>query len=129
MYLTSMSDPGLVILPTHRVLGAGAGLHAAEVFARLRDHFALTTFARTARSEFLECLRRGQAHAGLGVVVAGAAELAVATLSDATLLERYAAHLAPVVRRLDVAVLDTVVLRGLMGIDCTAAAQEGHLTY
>ena len=61
--------------------------------------------------------------------MAGADELLVATLSDPHALDRYAAHLAPVVRRLDVAVLDTVILRGLMGIDCTAAAQEGHLAY
>jgi hypothetical protein len=119
----------LVILPTHRVLSGGAGLNAAELLLRLRGHFTLTTFARTARAEFLECLRRSQAHAGVGVVLTGAAEVSVATLSDPKVLERYAAHLAPVVRRLDVAVLDTVILRGLMGIDCTAAAQEGQLTY
>jgi uncharacterized protein (DUF1015 family) len=129
MYLTSMSDPGLVILPTHRVLSGGAGLNTAELLARLRSHFTLTTFARTARGEFLECLRRSQPRGGIGVVLAGADELSVATLADPQVLARYAAHLAPVVRRLDVAVLDTVILRGLMGIDCTAAAQEGHLTY
>jgi uncharacterized protein (DUF1015 family) len=129
MYLTSMSDPGLVILPTHRVLSGAAGLNAAELLARLRGHFTLATFARTARAEFIECLRRNQEHAGVGVVLAGADDLSVATLSDPQALDKYAAHLAPVVRRLDVAVLDTVILRGLMGIDCTAAAQEGHLTY
>ena len=129
MYLTSMSDPGLVILPTHRVLSGGARLHAAELHTRLRSHFTLTAFARTARTEFLECLRRSRQHAGVGIVLAGADEVYVAILSDPKALDRYAQHLAPVVRRLDVAVLDTVILRGLMGIDCTAAAQEGHLAY
>ncbi len=129
MYLTSMSDPGLVILPTHRVLAGGAGLNTVDLLSRLRRHFECTTFVREARAEFLACLRRNQEHGGIGVVVAGSDEWCVATLSDASVLETYAAHLAPVVRRLDVAVLDTVMLRGLMGIDCTAAAQEGHLTY
>jgi uncharacterized protein (DUF1015 family) len=129
MYLASMSDPGLVILPTHRVLSAGAGLSPAELLARLRRHFKLTTFARTAGAEFLACLRQNQQHGAIGVAVAGSDEWCVATLADASVLDTYAAHLAPVVRRLDVAMLDTVVLRGLMGIDCTAAAQEGQLTY
>lgn len=129
MYLASMGDPGLVILPTHRVLASGAGLNAADVLTRLRRHFECTTFTRGARAEFLACLRKNQEHAAIGVVVTGSDEWCVATLSDASVLETYAAHLAPVVRRLDVAVLDTVLLRGLMGIDCTAAAQEGHLTY
>ena len=129
MYLTSMSDPGLVILPTHRVLSGGAGVSTSELLARLRHHFQLTTFARTARAEFLECLRRNQALGSVGAVLAGADQLCVATLADPKVLDTYAAHLAPVVRRLDVAVLDTVILRGLLGIDCTAAAQEGHLTY
>ena len=129
MYLTSRSDPGLVILPTHRVLSGGAGVAAADVLARLRRHFQCTTFARGARTEFLACLRRNQQHGGIGVVVAGSDAWCVATLADASVLQTYAAHLAPVVQRLDVAVLDTVMLRGVLGIDCTAAAQEGHLTY
>jgi len=129
MYLTSMSDPGLVILPTHRVLSAGAGVNAAELLAWLRQYFKLTTFARTARREFLECLRRNQAQAGIGAVLAPGDQLHVLTLADTKALDTYAAHLAPVVRHLDVAVLDTVILRGLARIDCTTAAQEGHLTY
>ena len=129
MYLASMSDPGLVILPTHRVVAGAAGAKASAVVARLRQYFRLTPFARGARHEFLACLRQHRDDGGIGVVVAGSSEWYVATLADPTALDTHATHLAPVVRRLDVAILDTVILRGLMGIDCTAAAQEGWLTY
>jgi len=129
MYLASMSDPGLVILPTHRLLSAAAAVNAAELLARLRRHFTLTSFARAKRAEFLACLAQNREGGGIGIVFAGGDECWVATLTDASVLETYAAHLAPVVRRIDVAVLDTVILRGLAGIDCTAAAQEGQLTY
>lgn len=129
MYLASMGDPGLVILPTHRVLTGAAGANTGEVVARLRPYFRLTSFARGARGEFRACLRQHCDDGGIGVVVAGSNEWHVATLGDSAVLDTYAAHLAPVVRRLDVAILDTVILRGLMDIDCTAAAQEGWLTY
>jgi uncharacterized protein (DUF1015 family) len=129
MYLTSMSDPGLVILPTHRVFTGAAGVPAPAVVARLRQHFRLTPFARGARDEFLACLRQHRDDGGIGVVVAGSGEWYVATLADPAALDTHAAHLAPAVRRLDVAILDTVILRGLMDIDCTAAAQAGWLTY
>lgn len=129
MYLASMSDPGLVILPTHRVVAGAASAQASAPVARLRQHFRLTPFVRGARDAFLACLRQHRDDGGIGVVVAGSNEWYVATLADSTALDTHAAHLAPVVRRLDVAILDTVILRGLMGIDCTAAAQAGQLTY
>jgi uncharacterized protein (DUF1015 family) len=129
MDLASMSDPGLVILPTHRVVAGAAGAKASDVVARLRRHFRLIPFGRGARDAFLACLRQHRDDGGIGVVVAETNEWYVATLADPAALDTHAAHLAPVVRRLDVAILDTVILRGLMGIDCTAAAQEGWLTY
>jgi len=129
MYLTSMSHPGLVVLPTHRVISGIAGLDGRELLTRLSGHFHLTTFPRTARREFLSWLRQPPQQGRLGIVLAGNDQLVVARLNDPSVLDQYAAALAPVVRQLDVTLLDAVVLRGLLRIDCTAAGQEGHLTY
>ncbi len=128
MYLTCMSHPGLVILPTHRVLAA-TGIESREIVTRLRRHFRLAAFPRTARAEFWSCLRHAFQPVRLGVALAGSDELYVATLDDPAVMDQYAAELAPRVRRLDVTVLDTVILRGVLGIDCAAAAQEKRLTY
>jgi uncharacterized protein (DUF1015 family) len=129
MYLASMNDPGLVILPTHRVLSGTGRVTASELLTRLRRHFRLTPFARGARDELLAGLREQQPQGGIGVVIEGSDAWYVATLADPAALDTYAAHLAPAVRRLDVAVLDSVILRGLLGIDCSAAAHDGQLTY
>lgn len=129
MYLTSMSDPGLIILPTHRVLSGAMGIDSSDLVTRLQRHFRLTRFARTARAEFRTSLRQAAQQGRLGVALAGRDELLVASLEDPAVIEKYAAAVAPVVRALDVTVLDTIILRGLMGIDCTAAAQDGRLTY
>jgi uncharacterized protein (DUF1015 family) len=129
MYLTSMTHPGVVILPTHRVLAPLAGFNAADLHARLRAHFRVTPFARTARRQFLAALREAPQQGRFGIAVAGSDELLVAELTDAAMAERQASHVACQVRGLDVTILDTVILRGWLGLDGTAAAQHGQLTY
>lgn len=128
MYVTSMNHPGLVILPTHRVLSPTSGITPAECMSRLQRHFRLRPFALSAREEFGRCLCQAT-HGSFGVVPAGGDAMYVATLADAAVIDTYAAHVAPVLRPLDVTVLDTVVLRGLLGIDCAIAAHDGRLTY
>ncbi|HEX7408902.1 MAG TPA: DUF1015 domain-containing protein [Candidatus Binatia bacterium] len=129
MYLTSMSHPGLVILPTHRVLPAGTSLDAGKFVTELQRHFQLVRFPRSAREAFRACLRESPQQGRFGITLAGQDERIVAILNDNAVVDRYASQFAPVVRQLDVTVLDRVILRGLLGIDCTAAAQEGRLTY
>ncbi|MFI5455789.1 MAG: DUF1015 domain-containing protein [Isosphaerales bacterium] len=43
MMLVGMSDPGLLILPTHRLVSGFPGLTAQELTARLRPEFEVTT--------------------------------------------------------------------------------------
>lgn len=129
MYLTSMSHPGLVILPTHRVVTGGPAINGSALLAALRQHFHLIPFARSAQQEFRACLHGDSARVRLGIALADRESRFVATLADPSVLERCASNLAPAVRGLDVAVLDTVILRGLLGIDCSVAAQAGQLAY
>lgn len=129
MYLASMSDPGLRILPTHRVLRGVEGTRADRIDELLRRHFQVQAFGREQADEFLAALQQAPANGSLGVGLAATGQLLVATVLDAALIERYAPDLAPVVRELDVAVLDTVLLRGLLGIDPTAEAQAGRVIY
>jgi len=127
MYLTSMRDPGLVVLPTHRVFAAG--VDPATLLAHVREHFAVEAFPRRAVADFRARLHAATGHEQVGLVLSGSDDLFVVTLENEALAARYAAAVAPVVRRLDVTVLDTVVLRGLLGIDCVAAGQDGRLSY
>jgi len=128
MYLTSMSAPGLVILPTHRVVSGVPRIDTTALVTQLRRHFRLEAFASEARRDALACLRQEPQHGRFGVALAGSGELFVAILEDRSIHDA-AAGSAPVVRRLDVTLLDTLILRGLLAMDCAVAAQEGRLTY
>jgi uncharacterized protein (DUF1015 family) len=129
MYLASMSDPGLVILPTHRVLSNMPGLDTSSLLAQLRGYFRLAHFPRAARQEALAGLRQ-QSHRGrFAVALAGSQDVFVASPENRSVIEAAIGTVPPVVRALDVTVLDTLVLRGLLGIDCAVAAEEGRLRY
>ncbi len=127
MYLTSINDPGLVILPTHRVLQELSAGAPVDLAGRLRPWFRLQMFPRSAQAEFMTAVRVG--HGRFGLVLRDHEDLILASIEDEAGVAQRLASLAPAVRALDVAMLDTVVLRGLVGIDCSAEAQAGRLTY
>lgn len=123
MYLCSMSDPGLVVLPTHRVLRE-LPLPATEVLRRVGEHFGLVACHR----ENLKQVLAG-APGAVGIMLAGSEKAWVATLEDHAAIEAYEQDVAPPARKLDVAILDRVLLRGLLELDPTAAGQAGRLFY
>ncbi len=129
MYLTSMREPGLLVLPTHRVLGAGVAIEADDLLGRLEPHFSIQRFARNDLASLHAHLAEVPEEARFAVAFRGRDEIFALGLRDAAVLERYAAEVTPTVRKLDVTVLDAVVLRGLLGVDVVAAEQAGDLTY
>jgi uncharacterized protein (DUF1015 family) len=123
MYLCPMDDPGLVILPTHRVWG---GALPPAWRARVEEHFeadaasAGEVFARLAGETRHGCI--GLHHRD-GTALLRLRERAAAAV------ERRLAAVHPVIRQLDVSVLDGVLLGDVLGIDTARAAQDGLLTY
>ncbi len=129
MYLTSLADPGLLVLPTHRVLGDVPALRAGRVAELLSQHFSLQRFPREQAQELFRALDESAGHHALGVALAGEDSVWLARLRDPTLLEREAPDLPPAVRDLDVTLLDRFVLRSLLGIDVDQEARAGRLWY
>jgi uncharacterized protein (DUF1015 family) len=125
MYLTSTDEPGLVLLPTHRVWRG----EAKDWLAVVGEHFRVEDFPATLEGE-RALLARLAGETARGVLALRLPDRAcLLRLQDERLVDEALAELHPVVRWLDVTVLDGLVLRRLLGIDCTRAAQEGELTY
>lgn len=129
MYLTSMHDPGLVVLPTHRVLWNGSGIKPGQLLQRLKESFVVRTFDPSDAAGLRAALAEAPHGRSFGLAMAGIGERFLVTLNDAKLLDRFAGGMAAAVRALDVTLLDAVVLRGLMGLDSATAERGGHLTY
>src|SRR5213594_630708 len=115
MYFSNLDDPGLTILPTHRVLPAPLPCTPAEIRQRLAQTFTLEAFPFTketepaARAKFFSALHAAQATDAhvMGLVVCGERRYELLTLNPAGL-----ALLGPSAReRLDVSILQHLVFR------------------
>ena len=130
MYFSNLDDPGLTILPTHRVLPGPLPCPTPEFRARLAESFTLETipFAAgtepAARAKFLSALhaaRTTDAHV-MGLIVRGESRYEVLTLTAAGL-----SRLGVSAReRLDVSILQQVVFRGALRM---APKDEERLIY
>ncbi|MCX8072655.1 MAG: DUF1015 domain-containing protein [Candidatus Binatia bacterium] len=127
MYLTSMEDPGLAVLPTHRVLQTVA--NPASLHQRIEQHFEVRQYPLERAEEFFQALDQGAGRHCLGLGWGGSRNLELAFLRDEEVLRRYAGDLAPAVRELDVTLLDRVVLQGFAGIVPDEEARAGRLWY
>ncbi|MGE0519818.1 MAG: DUF1015 domain-containing protein [Candidatus Binatia bacterium] len=121
MYLCSMDDPGLVVLPTHRLW---RGAFDESAWAKAGEWFAV----EPSRAEALPGQLAAARESGTcGLLTPGRA--AVLRLKDMAAVDRALPELAPLIRHLDVAVLDSFLLGHLLGIDCVRAGQDGQLLY
>jgi uncharacterized protein (DUF1015 family) len=129
-YLTRMEDPGLVVLPTHRVL-ASVALAADDLERALAAKFRVDRLPWTeaGMTRLLERLNVGDAAATvrLGAAVAGADSLWL--LSAATDALPFPASTPAVLRALDVTALHQVVLAGILGLPIGERGGTPGLTY
>jgi len=118
MYFSNLDDPGLTILPTHRVLPGPLPCPVAVIRQRLAETFTLAAFPFTketepaARAKFLNALHAAQATDAhvMGLVARGESRYDLLTLSPAGL-----ARLGPSAReRLDVSILQQLVFHGTL---------------
>ncbi len=121
MYFASLDDPGLTILPTHRVLPGPLPYPAHEFRQRLAETFAMETMAFTketepvARARFMGALyeaRTTNAHV-MGLIVRGESRYVVLTLTAAG-----RARLGASAReRLDVSILQQMMFRDALRME------------
>jgi uncharacterized protein (DUF1015 family) len=111
--LYPMSDPGLVILPTHRVVDAPQGLSPAKLVEHLRGSFE----AVEAPEESVEAFAAEAGGRPEFILVAKALPSPVRlTLTDTGAMERIAGAHSEAWRRTDVAVLHELVLGPELGL-------------
>ncbi|MBI3766906.1 MAG: DUF1015 domain-containing protein [Deltaproteobacteria bacterium] len=130
-YLTCMEDPGLVILPTHRVLGS-LPIAPAALERALGARFRLERLPWTPAgvTTLLERLGAGTSAGGsvrIGAAVAGAGMLWLVSGPVGAL--PFPASTPAVLRALDVTALHQIVLAGVLGLPIGERGGTPGLTY
>lgn len=128
MFLARAEDPGLLVLPTHRMIRSLPGFQAASFREAASAAFEITR-GPEAGPEVVEARLRQMASGGRVVFalrVPGEAEttwLSLRPLVDLSALG------PPALQGLDVTVLHGLVLGPLLGIDAAAMERQAYLAY
>lgn len=121
----SMSDPGLVILPTHRLIHSYTRMTATELLVALEPYFVVAPVADRAALE--AGLRAATAeHPRFGFYDGRYHLLTLRTL-DA--MAQLVPDRAPSWRALDVAILHELILEHVMGLTKESVARKENLDY
>ena len=123
MYLCSMTDPGLVILPAHRMFRQNAGIPTEDIISKARSHFDVVKIHLTddnrdaARMEMARVLETNASAGAIGVSMNDFSALYVLILKAGTMQQLFADELSSALRDLDVTVLTRLLLIDILGFD------------
>ena len=134
VYLTDMNEPGLTILPTHRLLRNLGELDCGRLVERAKSCFHVERFESENGGElrWKEAIRAGglRKDTTIGFYCKGAACVYVLTAKRDVVSSLLAQKGVPVpLRTLDVVVLDEVVLRDLLGLSDQFLANERNISF
>jgi len=121
--LVACEDPGLLILPTHRIVRRIDPEAMRDFAQRASELFAIEEF--TDSDQFIARLKKA-GRGVLGVALAGGSKHRLLKLKDAAAMTAAEPQMPPQVRRLDVSVLHALVFERLLHID-EAAVKSGAL--
>ena len=122
MFLTSMDDPGLVILPTHRVVHGLPGFDLSRFLDRLRARFDVRELPGDAAGS----LRAPPEQREGSYLLASQGRFFSLSLKRG---EENAVPGPAVLRRLDVPILHGLILEEILGIDRSAQERQTNLRY
>jgi uncharacterized protein (DUF1015 family) len=132
MALIGREDPGVVVLPTHRLLH-GMSLPAGFVGLLKRD-FVIEDVSASVRKDGWRAMQLSLSEAAKGAVAFGLTmndgrHLILRVRDDAGIARHMPAGCPASWRSLDAAVVEALVLRGVLGIDQQSAAADGSLMF
>ncbi|MGZ3600215.1 MAG: DUF1015 domain-containing protein [Ktedonobacterales bacterium] len=136
MALSAIEDPGLLVLPTHRLLRDLPAARLAALDERLRDHFTVTPLASESDGAALmeQLAAASQTGAQTAFVLVRPEDALLLTLRDEgrdamTRLEGVRADASDAWRRLDLAVLHELVFNRAVGVTDEQVRAGEHVSY
>jgi uncharacterized protein (DUF1015 family) len=123
--LVSMEDPGLVILPTHRLIYAYDEMNGEEALERAQEYFVVMPVADRAALE-AALAEAKHTHPRFGFYHG---DYAVLKLRDPAVLEKLLPDRSPDWRLLDVSVLHEMFIERVLGLDKAIVERKENIEY
>ncbi|MDH3359488.1 MAG: DUF1015 domain-containing protein [Desulfobulbaceae bacterium] len=134
MYLCGMEDPGLSVLPTHRLAMVPEELSADQLVEKLQVNFQVDEISGGSREVLVgEVLARMNEEGDTGTLFGfyhpAEDRCFMLTLKESELPEEFVAAHPDALRELDVVVLSDLLLERILGLDHHRCEEEGLLDY
>lgn len=135
MYLSSMEDPGMVILPAHRLLKAVAPEAMDRLMSRAASFFDIAEISvdpgdpERVPTTFIKGLAAGAEQHVIGVFMRHDPRLFLMTLKPGVMKDRFGDAVPAALRDLDVTVLTRLILMDLLGFDQARLDNENLIAY
>ena len=135
MYLTSMEDPGLIILPAHRILkGLEYSTHSMFI-EKCKVYFDISAIAfndnnyQKTLAELMAALRSGSSENTFGVYKKNDKQFYLLKLKPGIMAEKFGHELPSALLDLDVVVLTRLILEEILEFDQTKLDNENLIGY
>lgn len=137
MYFANMDEPGLTVLPTHRLLYNLPPTRLEGILVdRLSTHFILRHFyfssggEPVARQQLLDAMKRAISGEHLiGMYIHGDNRYTLLALKDEAVLQDRPSDKPLEWRRLDVAILQSLILEDILGLSEESLKRQENLSY
>ncbi|HMA86414.1 MAG TPA: DUF1015 domain-containing protein [Desulfosalsimonadaceae bacterium] len=137
MYLCSIEDPGLIILPTHRLLTKVSAAERNTFVQKSEQYFTVNRFAfendrqdeEKARGQMLAEMKSDPDKHIIGGYIKGYEEFYTFTLKPDVMKQKFEAEIPEPLRELDVTVLTRIVLTELLEFDHKDLDDETLISY
>lgn len=127
MFLANLDDPGLIVLPTHRLIHNVADFDAAHLEQRLKEYFVLRAVdggAKNAELLRVELAAAAESGTSFALILPGDTSATILSLRSDVDLAAAGLRGSKETLGLDVTLLHSLVLEKILGID--RAAQEAQ---
>jgi len=136
MYFAAMEDPGVFILPTHRVVSSLDGFKAEAFLDQLRSDFSVETLEfktgeeKAVRDRLLQQLAaRSEEERVLGMAIKGLKKYFILALKDDKVIDQAEPGIAPSLKALDVNLLHIPILKKGLNIGAQDLAASKKVIY
>lgn len=125
MTLVSMEHDGLVVLPTHRIVGGLEGFNADKLLSGCAEYFDIEDIpAADTQSRLTLAAAQGKK-----TLAFYHGKMKLLTLKDLSVMDKALPDMSEAYRMLDVTILHTLILERLLGIGGESLADQKNLTY